>query len=65
MRRFGAVLCVLVCLSFGLQALGLDILTVKKLDQMGGQIGAALRLLVLGLGLWLWFGPLPGAPLRR
>lgn len=57
LQRLGAVLCVLTCLSFGLQAYELDILSLRELYPIDAEGGAVLRLVALAVGVWLWFGP--------
>lgn len=56
MRRFGLVLCLLICLSLGLQALGLDVLALQGLYPLDSGGGLALRLSLLAVGVGLWFG---------
>lgn len=56
LRRFGAALSAIICLSLGLQALGLDLLSLRGLYPIDGPGGVALRLALLGVGLWLWVG---------
>lgn len=63
LRRFGAALSAIICLSFGLQALGLDLLSLRGLYPIDGPGDVALRLALLGVGLWLWLGA--QAPARR
>ena len=56
LQRLGAALTAIICLSFALQALDLDLLSLRGLYPLDGPGGLAMRAALLGVGLWLWFG---------
>ena len=61
LRRLGATLSAIILLSFILQALELELLSMSGLMPLDGAGAVALRLALLAASLWLWVGPQRGA----